>query len=228
MRATNISVSAATNSTRAIGGCPFRIQAVPFLPNLCEPTVQPITQNAPSTTADAPHDPPRPVVRNVHWRSARIIVDGSGPTISDLERHREYPLTVLLAEDDAELRRLLEQSLRSDGFKVIAIGSGHKLAQALTGLILGDPVNFDVLVSNVRMPGWPAFSALNGLRCAGYHVPAVFLTACPGPEVELLASELGACLLTKPVDLDELYRAVLSRQPAGARIAAELGMNQGR
>src|SRR5690606_14693867 len=101
MRATNISVSAATNSTRAIGGCPFRIQAVPFLPNLCEPTVQPIMQNAPSTTADAPHDPPRPVVRNVHWRSARIIVDGSGPTISDLERHREYPLTVLLAEDDA-------------------------------------------------------------------------------------------------------------------------------
>lgn len=154
-------------------------------------------------------------------------MNGYGPTISTLDQHKEYPLTVLLAEDDIELRRLLEQSLRSDGFKVIAIGSGHALAQALTGLILGDPANFDVLVSNVRMPGWPALSALNGLRCAGYQVPAVFLTACPGPEVELLASELGARLLTKPVDLEELYQAVLSRQPAGARIAAELAARSG-
>jgi len=155
-------------------------------------------------------------------------VSSSEPIITQLERHREYPLTVLLAEDDAELRRLLERSLQSDGFKVIALGSGHALAQALMGLILGDPANFDVLVSNVRMPGWPALSALNGLRCAGYHVPAVFLTACPGPDVELLASELGACLLTKPVDLEELYQAVLSRRPAGACIAAELGVDRGR
>ncbi|HEY6724096.1 MAG TPA: response regulator [Polyangiaceae bacterium] len=155
-------------------------------------------------------------------------MSNSGLTFSELERHREYPLTVLLAEEDEDLRRLLEQSLRSDGFKVIAIGSGHALAQALMGLILGDPANFDVLVSSVRMPGWPAFSALNGLRCAGYHVPAVFLTACPGPDVELLASELGARLLTKPVDLAELYRAVLSRRFAGARMAAELGIPSGR
>jgi len=153
-------------------------------------------------------------------------VDDRSPAISQLDPHKEYPLTVLLAEDDAELRRLLEQSLLSDGFKVIAIGSGHALAQALTGLILGDPANFDVLVSNVRMPGWPALSALNGLRCAGYQVPAVFLTAVPSPEVELLASELGARLLTKPVDLEELYQAVLSQQPAGARIAAQLRTNE--
>jgi len=168
------------------------------------------------------------MVRRVQSSAPGPVVIDPGPTFSDLERHREYPLTVLLAEDDAELRRLLEQSLRSDGFKVIAIGSGHALAQALMGLILGDPAHFDVLVSNVRMPGWPAFSALNGLRCVGYHVPAVFLTAYPSPEVELLASELGARLLTKPVDLEELYQAVLSRRPAGARIAAELRLDQGR
>lgn len=155
-------------------------------------------------------------------------MNANGRSIATLDQQKEYPLTVLLAEDDLELRRLLEQSLRSDGFKVIAIGSGHALAQALTGLILGDPANFDVLVSNVCMPGWPALSALNGLRCAGYHVPAVFLTAFPGPEVELLASELGARLLTKPVDLEELYHAVLSRQPAGARIAAELADRAGK
>lgn len=117
---------------------------------------------------------------------------------------------VLLAEDDHQLRSLLGQSLGCAGFDVHAVLNGSLLMQALTGALLGDAPEYDVIVTDICMPGWSGLAALNGLRCARCSIPVILLTAFPDREAMFLARELGATLLTKPVDLDELNQAVAS------------------
>lgn len=122
---------------------------------------------------------------------------------------------VLLAEDDHQLRSLLSQSLGCAGFDVHAVLNGGLLMQALTGALLGDAPDYDVLVTDIRMPGWSGLAALNGLRCARCSIPVILLTAFPDREAMFLASELGATLLMKPVDLEHLNQTVASSLAPG-------------
>ncbi len=59
---------------------------------------------------------------------------------------------VLVAEDDGEMRELLCRVLGEEGYDVIAVGDGH---QALARI---DEGQFDLVLSDVRMPGPDAIS----------------------------------------------------------------------
>ena len=57
-------------------------------------------------------------------------------------------LRVLLVEDEALIRLVTAEMLRDEGFEVVEARDGDE-ARAL----LNDPGNFDVLFTDVRMPG---------------------------------------------------------------------------
>lgn len=118
------------------------------------------------------------------------------------------PGRVLLAEDDADFRQLLRESLERNGFEVRAVDDGSLLLSALTQALIDDCPDFDVVVSDVRMPGWSGLAALNALRCAGCDIPVILVSAFPAQEVVYAARELGARLLHKPFELEELTLAV--------------------
>jgi CheY-like chemotaxis protein len=120
---------------------------------------------------------------------------------------------LLVAEDDQALRELMVQVLRSDGHEVVAVADGNDLLDTLAGSLNPktgmDP--FDLVISDVRMPGQ---SGLNAFAQVGYGPrmpPVVFMTAFGDEDVHQRAIHLGAiAVLDKPVDFDQLRLFVTS------------------
>jgi EAL domain-containing protein (putative c-di-GMP-specific phosphodiesterase class I) len=85
-----------------------------------------------------------------------------------------------------------------------------------------DAASFDVVLSDIRMPGMDGLSLLRAIRGRDLDVPVIFLTGSPTLETAIEAMEYGAFrYLLKPVDSTELRnivaRAVKTRRFALAR-----------
>ncbi len=118
---------------------------------------------------------------------------------------------VLLAEDDEELRVLLARALRKDGHQVIEAQDGSELLEKIAADFIdgGGLSGIDVVVSDIRMPGWTGMNVLFGLRNAGCNVPVVLITAFGEQKTHDAAARLGAaCVLDKPFDIDDLRQTV--------------------
>jgi CheY-like chemotaxis protein len=119
--------------------------------------------------------------------------------------------SVLLAEDDDDLRHLLAQTLRGEGFRVIECPDGLALAEALVSRLETGERPFDLVVSDVRMPGVTGLSVLEELSEWEElrNLPMVLITAFGGPSLHALARRFGAVsLLEKPFDMPALLRVV--------------------
>jgi CheY-like chemotaxis protein len=113
---------------------------------------------------------------------------------------------VLLAEDDADLRELLSQALRWRGYRVTECLDGPDLVCRLGSYILfGPPAGFDLVVSDIRMPGATALEILEAMReCEGVP-PVILITAFPGEDTRAAARRLGvAAILDKPFETEAL------------------------
>jgi DNA-binding response OmpR family regulator len=124
-----------------------------------------------------------------------------------------YPAAkVLLAEDDPELRAMIAAALRGDGYDVDEVHDGGRLLVRLadahrTG---DDPrAAYDVIVSDVRMPVCSGIQILEGLRRAHWPTPVLLMTAFGDPSTRQKVESLGAVLMDKPFDVDDLRTAVL-------------------
>ena len=113
---------------------------------------------------------------------------------------------ILIAEDDAEMRRLVAEGLRDEGYRVAEASSGAQLLAYLrTAAYYGVPDLPDLVLSDVRMPGWSGLEVLAILDGLDTKTPVVLMTAFGDLELRLHAMEFGArALLDKPFDMDEL------------------------
>lgn len=121
---------------------------------------------------------------------------------------------ILVVDDDARLRALLERYLAGAGFRVTT---------AETATDARDKLRFmhpDMLVLDVMMPGENGLTLTESLRQHGSDVPVLLLTARSGPEDRIAGFEAGADdYLGKPFEPRELVlriRALLRRAPAPA------------
>lgn len=102
---------------------------------------------------------------------------------------------ILVAEDDADMRAVIVEALRRDGFVVDDVGD----ALALRARILGAPPRaFDLVVSDVRLPGGSALSVLEDPEVGPRAGRILFITAFSDDDVRARAAGLGAELLDKP------------------------------
>ena len=110
---------------------------------------------------------------------------------------------ILLAEDDAEMRQLLEMALRRDGHEVVSSKDGNELVQAVVqSLRSGAPI--DLVITDVRMPGISGFEATCWIRNLGCKTPVLAITAFADPALQVAGSHLGVvAVLDKPFDLAE-------------------------
>jgi CheY-like chemotaxis protein len=119
--------------------------------------------------------------------------------------------TILLAEDHDDLRALLADALRAEGFGVIECPNGLELVERLVaGLESGAP-GFDLVVSDVRMPGVTGLSVLEGLSDWDEirDLPMVLITAFGDARLHALARHFGAVsLLEKPFEMAALIHVV--------------------
>ena len=118
---------------------------------------------------------------------------------------------VLLAEDDTELRSLLAATLREDGYEVVDAEDGTALLDRLAEALANERGldSYDLVVTDIRMPGYDAFDVMLGMRRLMVDMPFVLITAFGDTLTHRRAEQLGAAaVLDKPFDLEELRAAV--------------------
>ena len=126
--------------------------------------------------------------------------------------------TVMVAEDDDELRKLVVGLLRAEGYRTYEAGDGRAMLAALTAASRGEIPMPDLVVMDVRMPRCSGLEVLRALRLADWDVPVVLMTAFPDDNVLKWAAELRAsCTLEKPFDARDLARAADILCEVGAR-----------
>ena len=115
---------------------------------------------------------------------------------------------ILIVDDDPGQRSLLETFLRSQKFETVLADSGK---QALETLRTG---KFDMMISDVRMPGLSGLETLRLARQEYATLPVLLITAYTDVRDAVAAMRDGAVnYLSKPIDLDELLAGV--RQATG-------------
>jgi len=122
----------------------------------------------------------------------------------------QNPGKILILDDDAELRGLLQRYLGSNGLVVRALENAGQLDR----LLEREPV--DLLVLDLMMPGEDGLSICRRLRVRGETIPILMLTARGDPVDRIVGLEMGADdYLPKPFDPRELLariHALLRRQ----------------
>jgi two-component system OmpR family response regulator len=117
--------------------------------------------------------------------------------------------TVLLVDDEDNLRSMLEAALSHHGFEV------HPAANGRDAIGLAHAVVPDMIVLDVMMPDLDGFEVCRRLRSEGVKAPVVFLTAKDTTEDKVRGLTLGGDdYLVKPFSLEELVariHAVLRR-----------------
>jgi len=142
---------------------------------------------------------------------------------------RHHARTILVIEDDPELRRLIVRSLERAGYAVVAVGNGGEAVDWL-GLSISDGRLENVpalIVSDLRLPDFCGLDLLEAISSTHVHVPTVVITAFPSSETYYEAIWLGvARVLAKPFDLGELcatVRSVLRERGAADSAAGSQG-----
>lgn len=119
------------------------------------------------------------------------------------------PVRILVAEDEAPMRRGVGILLQAKGYEVLEAANG---AEALVKAHAARP---DLLVLDVMMPGKTGFEVLQALRAAGSATPVIMLTAKGTEADKVLGFALGVDdYVTKPFSALELLgriEAVLRR-----------------
>ena len=113
---------------------------------------------------------------------------------------------VLVAEDDEDIRHLVERLLSFAQVDVRTAADGAQALQALQALD-SEPVH--CLVLDVKMPGLDGLQVLRAVQDRGLCVPVVMLTASVEGRVQDEALGLGAAaVLRKPFEGRDLLAAV--------------------
>jgi CheY-like chemotaxis protein len=130
-----------------------------------------------------------------------------------------YPMSVVVADDDEDLRALAVNALRGDGHDVMEACDGEELLLALEEA-MNDPIRRpDVVVADVKMPRLSGLGVLAALKRARWEFPVVLMTVLSDETIESVAKSLGALgVLRKPFDVDDLRTAVMNARLAYARL----------
>ena len=127
------------------------------------------------------------------------------------------PPRILIVDDDHGQRSLLESFLRGHGYQTQLAASGEAALQLLSE----DP--YDMMISDVRMPGMSGLETLRRVRQKHLALPVLLVTAFADIRSAVAAMRDGAVnYLAKPIDLDELLTTVrLALDPASRPVSAE-------
>jgi two-component system response regulator (stage 0 sporulation protein F) len=138
-----------------------------------------------------------------------LPIDDGPPTLRRVPRG----LRVLLADDDDDTRNLLATLLRRDGHQVTEACDGRELV-ARTAPGPGGAGAYDVVVSDVMMPGANGIMVLAQMAQGDSPPPFVVMTAFGTPEVRAWSQSIGAfATFNKPFDVDDLRTVLMNLPP---------------
>lgn len=127
---------------------------------------------------------------------------------------------ILVVDDVAAVRRTIERTLERAGHEVVSLGDAWEAWRRL------EAESFDLLLTDLGMPGLGGMDLLEGLRKRDPELPVIILTGAPSTESAMQAVRLAAtAYLQKPIPaerlLQEVDRALKLRRLARARRDAQ-------
>lgn len=113
------------------------------------------------------------------------------------------PKTILLVDDDDDLRDALQWYFNNIGYQVICASSGESAFPIVR------EAHVDLVVSDIRMPNGDGIHLLKNIRTLGTLAPPVILVSAYSEMDETTASAAGAfAFFAKPLDLDALKNSI--------------------
>ncbi|MGD0414001.1 MAG: sigma-54 dependent transcriptional regulator [Terriglobales bacterium] len=123
--------------------------------------------------------------------------------------------TILIIEDEAKMRRLLELNLGDDGFKTLSAGD----AETGLKLLASEPVH--LVLTDLKLPGISGLEFLQTAKQQNAALPIVVMTAFGSVETAVEAMKAGACdYVLKPFSLAEM-RMVVHKELDNSRLREE-------
>jgi DNA-binding NtrC family response regulator len=123
--------------------------------------------------------------------------------------------TILIVEDEAKMRRLLELNLSDEGFHVLTTGDAE------AGLKMMAQENVDLVVTDLKLPGMSGLDFLLAVKHANSALPVVVMTAFGSVETAVEAMKAGASdYVLKPFSLAEM-RMVIHKELDVRRLREE-------
>src|SRR5712671_6893178 len=111
--------------------------------------------------------------------------------------------TILIVEDEAKMRRLLELTLADDGFSTLSAGDAE------TGLKLLRENTVDLVLTDLKLPGMNGLEFLQGVKRQNAALPVVVMTAFGTVETAVEAMKGGASdYVLKPFSLSEMRMVI--------------------
>ncbi|MGH9401769.1 MAG: sigma-54-dependent transcriptional regulator [Terriglobia bacterium] len=111
-----------------------------------------------------------------------------------------FPMaTILVVEDETKMQRLLELSLASEGYTT------RQVSEAETALKLLRQEKFDLVITDLKLPGMDGLEFLQAVKHADAHLPVILMTAFGTVETAVQAMKAGASdYVLKPFSLEEM------------------------
>jgi DNA-binding NtrC family response regulator len=111
--------------------------------------------------------------------------------------------TILIVEDEAKMRRLLELNLGDDGFNTLSA------EDAETGLKLLRENAVDLVVTDLKLPGMNGLEFLQAVKRQNAAMPVIVMTAFGSVETAVEAMKAGAAdYVLKPFSLNEMRMVI--------------------
>jgi len=105
---------------------------------------------------------------------------------------------ILVVDDDNPSLENVARFLRLKGYQVEVASNGYEAGQLI------DKTEFDLVLSDLIMPGVNGLDLLKRTRSIAREVPVVLMSAFPGIEVTQIFERGAADFIPKPLDLDKL------------------------
>ena len=122
--------------------------------------------------------------------------------------------TILIADDDAVQRRLVENMVQRSGYETVVVDSGDAAIARLTAT---DEQSIDAVVLDLVMPGLDGMGVLSKIREAGLTIPVIVQTAHGGIDNVISAMRAGAHdFVVKPVGVERLQVSLRNALHASA------------
>jgi CheY-like chemotaxis protein len=113
-------------------------------------------------------------------------------------------MTILVVDDDAQIRRLVRSILSRQGFQTL---EAHDAQMAL-GMVRQHGADVAALVTDIHMPRMSGVELAQALRTELRNVPVLFLSTLATPTDELARAVPGCRFVQKPFRQAALVEAV--------------------
>src|SRR5260221_12758284 len=122
--------------------------------------------------------------------------------------------SILIADDDAVARRLVENMVQKCGYETLVVDSGDA---AIARLTAAEAPVIDAMVLDLVMPGLDGMGVLAKIRDAGLNIPVIVQTAHGGIDNVVSAMRAGAQdFVVKPVGIERLQVSLRNALNASA------------